>query len=133
MRAFLLIVGMVLVIALIAVGAVLYPSPGFFGWALAVVVLGTALEFELRRRDMHRPGASARRETLGQVLKSGSFLRFCPPLPVAIALVAMAVAANTGPPGLILVPPAIVMMVSTARQRRAAAKDTADRRRGRGG
>ncbi|NVI86822.1 hypothetical protein [Actinomadura sp. BRA 177] len=117
MLALLLVVGLVVTVTILAVGVVLYGTLGFVGWALIVVGLGAALQFGLRRRGMlHRQDRERR-----------SFLRLYPPLLVAIALVAMAIVVNIGPPALVLVPPAIVMMCSTAWQRRAASKDETDR------
>ncbi|MES9539318.1 hypothetical protein [Actinomadura sp. NPDC000600] len=133
MRALLLVVGLVVTVVLVTVGVVLYGSPAFVGWALGMVALGAGLQFAIRRGGLPQRQDLERRETFGQVLRSGSFLRLYPPLPAAVAFVVMAVVVNTGPPSLVMVPLLVVMTCSAIWRRRASASARSAGRSGRDG
>lgn len=133
MRVVWVVVGVVGVVVVLGVGAVLYGVPAFYGWAFVVVTAGAAVQYELRRRGVSQWRDFEKRESFLQVLWSGSFLRFYPPLPTAIAFVVMAVVINTGLPALIMAPPAVVMMSAAAWERRTVSRRAAARRSEGGG
>ncbi|TDC73664.1 hypothetical protein [Actinomadura sp. 7K507] len=109
MRAFSLLMILLVTMSLVFVGSIAYGNSSFIAWGLVVVALGAGVQILLHRRGVSYRENPQSQETAVEVLRQGSFLKLYPPFPVALALVAMAIIINTGPPGLIILPLVSVM------------------------